>query len=419
VLIPGLVLAVLLCWGLPAKSGDWPGWRGPTGQGTCTEKDLPLEWSARTGKNVLWKMPLPGADGKLRQDQNQSSPIVKKGLVFLTTSFWPAGVLPKDFPEHHVVCFRAADGKQLWDVKIAPGPWSRASDLRGGYTVPTPAADEKHVYVVFGSSVIASLTHAGKLVWRKEIVPYDFDVAMASSPVLYGDTVLLQCDGMRNSRFLAYETKSGNIAWSVKRPTASFSHSTPVLVRIKDKPQLLVASTNAVQGLEPSDGKILWWCQASGDTVSPVLGGGVVYCDNGRGSTGVAVDPTGTGDVTKTHRKWKLDRVPDGFSSPVIVGNRLYRLTDPGMLRSWKLATGADETVLRLQGVSTAASPFTTPEGRIYAASAGKSFVVKAGEKPVVLASNDLEDASPCSPAVAEGRIYLKGRRWLWCIGTK
>jgi outer membrane protein assembly factor BamB len=397
---------------------DWPGWRGPTGQGTCAQKNLPLEWSARTGKNVLWKKEIPGAGGKLRQDQNQSSPIVKKGLVLLTTSFWPAGRSPKEFPEHHVVCFRAADGKLLWDTKIAHGPWSRAEDLRGGYTVPTPAADDQRVYVVFGSSVIAALTHAGKEVWRKEIVPHDFDVAMASSPVLYRDTLLLQCDGVRNSRLLAFDCKTGNERFSHKR-NVSFSHSTPVLVTVAGKPQLLVAAATAVQGVDPEDGKVLWWCSGAGDTCSPVLGNGVVYCDSGRGSVGVAVAPGGKGDVTKTHRKWKLDRVPGGFSSAVTAGDRLYRLLDPGVLRSWKLASGEDEITLRLPGVSTAASPFTTPEGRLYAASAGRSFVVKTGEKPEVLATNDLGDASPASPAVSEGRIYLKGRRYLWCIGRK
>jgi outer membrane protein assembly factor BamB len=419
-----VVLAGLLTWasglspGETAPGGeDWPGWRGPTGQGISHEKDLPTEWDAKSGKNVLWKTALPG-DG-LHQDQNQSSPIVKNGLVFLTTSFWPKGTTGKDFPEHHVVCYRAEDGKLNWDEKIAPGPWSRAADLRGGYTVPTPAADEQRVYVVFGSSVLAALSHAGKQLWRKEIVPYDFDVAMASSPVLYRGTVLLQCDGVRNSRLLAFDAKTGEVRWSEKRPTAGFSHSTPVLVRVEDKPVLLVAASGAVQGVSPDDGKVLWWCQGTGDTVSPVLAAGIVYCDNGRGGMGVAVAPGGSGDVTKTRRKWKIDRVPGGFSSPVIVGDRLYRLTDPGVLRSWKLATGEEGPSLRLQGVSTAASPFTTPEGRIYAASAGKSFVLKAGEKPEVLASNDLGDAGQASAAVAGGRIYLKGRRFLWCVGRK
>ena len=134
---------------------------------------------------------------------------------------------------------------------------------------------------------------------------------------------------------------------------------------------------------------------------------------------GACVDPTGEGDVSKTHLRWKIDRVGQGYSSPVIVGDRIYRLTDPGVLRSWGLAKGEAGPTIRVPGASTSASPFTTPEGRIYVASAGKSHVVRAGEKLELLASNDLGDPSSASPAVAGGRIYLRGQRYLWCIGAK
>jgi hypothetical protein len=180
-----------------------------------------------------------------------------------------------------------------------------------------------------------------------------------------------------------------------------------------------VAASNALQGIDPHSGDVLWWCAARGDTVSPVLGGGLVYLDSGRGGEAVAVDPTGRGDVTRINRKWKLQRVPEGFSSPVIVGDYLYRLCNPETLRCWRLADGAEVFKERLPGVSTASSPFTTPEGHIYFASAGKSYVVKAGAKLDVLAVNDLADGSQASPAVAEGCIFLKGRKQLYCIGKK
>jgi outer membrane protein assembly factor BamB len=417
---PSLAIALFfLC--LPAVSaGDWPSWRGPTGQGVADDKGLPLEWDAKSGKNVLWKAELPGNDGKSRQDQNQSSPVVVKGKVFLTLSYWPKGVDSKEFPEHHVLCFDAATGKQLWDVKVAHGPWSRASDLRGGYTVPTPAADAERVVVCFGSSVLACLDHKGKQLWRKEITPYQFDVTMGSSPVLYKGTVIMQFDGVtRTSRMAAFDLKTGDEKWSVKRPTVGFSHSTPTLATVGKKTQLLVAASNAIQGVDPDDGKVLWWCQSSGDTASPVMAGGLVYCDSGRGGLGACVDPTGEGDVTKTHRKWKIDRVPEAFSSPVVVSGRLYRLMNSGVLQSWKMSDGEEGEKVRLSGVSSWVSPFTTPEGRIYCASAGKSVVLEAGEKPKVLATNDLGDGSNASPAVAGGRIYLKGRKYLWCIGGK
>jgi outer membrane protein assembly factor BamB len=404
----------------PAPAGDWPGWRGPTGQGVSEEKDLPLTWNGKTGENVLWKVRLPGQEGNTKQDQNQSSPIVAKGKVFITASYWPGAAEPaKTYPEHHVVCYNAADGKQLWDARIEPGPW-KLTDLRGGYTAPTPACDGERVYVVFGSAVIAALDLDGQPVWRREIVPFDFDVALGSSAVIHGETVILQCDGIKNSsRLVAYDRKTGELKWQEKRPKNDFSHSTPVLVRVGDRVQLLVAASNALQGVDPANGNVLWSCAGKGDTASPVYGAGVVYCDSGRGGPGVAVDPTGAGDVTTSHRKWTLNQVPEGFSSPVIVGAYLYRVHNPGILKCWKLATGELVFQERLEGVSTSASPFTTPDGRIYLASAGKSYVVRAGPKLEVLAINDLDDGAHPSAAVAGGRIYLKGRQYLYCIGTK
>src|SRR5262249_7747876 len=238
------------------------------------------------------------------------------------------------------------------------------------------------------------------------------------SPVLYRKTVILQLDGLnRSSRLAAFNRKTGALEWERKRPTVGFSHSTPVLVRLGGKDTLLVAASNAVQGVSPSDGKELGWCAAAGDTASPVLGNGLVYCDSGRGGIGVCVEPGGSGDVTKTRRKWKLDRVPEGFSSPVVVGPLLMRLCNPGVLKGWKMASGEEGFTVRLQGVSTASSPVVSGGGRLYLASAGRSYVVKPGEKPEVLAVNELGDGSPASPAVANGRLYLRGRRYLWCVG--
>lgn len=411
----GLFLSIGL-----TQAEDWPAWRGPTGQGISQEKGLPIYWGGKERRGMRWQTALPGVRDKARQDQNQSSPIVRRGHVFLTASYWPAGVDSKQFPEHHVVCYRASDGQQLWDTRIEHGPWSRASDLRGGYTAPTPAADSDHVYVLFGSSVLAALDFEGKLLWRKEITPYKFDVAIGTSPVLFGDNVLVQCDQTdRSSRLLAFDRKTGDLKWEKKRPNVQFAHSTPVLAEVKGQTQLLVAASNALQGVDPDNGEVLWWCAAHGDTVSPVLGDGLVYLDSGRGGAAAAVDPTGRGDVTSTHRKWQIKHVPEGFSSPVIVGGRLYRLTNPETLRCWKLADGEQVFTERLPGVSTASSPFSTPEGHIYFASAGKSYVVKAGAKLEVLAVNDLGDGSQASPAVAAGCIFLKGRQALYCIGDK
>ncbi len=406
-----------------AAADDWPNWRGPGGMGHTTEKNLPLTWGGKDGAKVLWKAPLYDPTVKLNLDQNQSSPVVRAGRVYVTLSYWPAGVSQDKYPEHHVLCFRAADGKRLWDTVVPPGPWL-LKDLRGGYTAPTPAVDGERVYVAFGSAVVAALDLDGKLIWRKEIKPHFFDVAFAASPVLYRGNILVMCEQLADkSTLLAFDRKTGNLAWEKKRPGADWTHSTPVLAQVNGKPQLLVAAAKAVQGLDPDNGAILWTCKTggerTGDTPSPVYGGGLVYCDSGRGGPGVAVDPTGRGDVTATHLKWTIQGVPQGFSSPVIVGDYLYRVHAPGVLKCWQLATGKQVYSQRLEGVSTSSSPIATADGRLYFASAGKSYVVQAGPKFQVLAVNDLGDASQASAAVADGRIFLKGGRNLYCIGKK
>src|SRR6185437_9863033 len=362
---------------LTAAAADWPGWRGPTGMGQSDDKNLPLTWGGKANANVLWKVPLPGQDKMAAQDQNQSSPIVVGDRVFIATSYWAGKKDPKQVPEHHVACYRATDGQKLWDTPIEPGPWL-FGDLRGGYTAPTPAADAERLYVVFGSSVIAALDHAGKLVWRKTITPFKFDVALAASPVLFGETVILQCDeNDRQSRLIAFDRKTGATAWEEKRPTVGFAHSTPVLAAIGGKTQLLVSASNALQGVDPANGKVLWTCAAKGDTVSPVFGNGIAYIDTGRGGPAFAIDPTGIGDVTKTHLKWKINNLPEGYGSPVAAGEYLYRLHSQETLRCMKLATGEVMFTERLPGVSVPSSPIAS-NGLLYLVSGGKSYVVKA-----------------------------------------
>jgi outer membrane protein assembly factor BamB len=410
----------LLLFASPVCAEDWPSWRGPTGMGITTVKDLPLTWGGKDQANVFWKSPLPGIDGKTKFDHNQSSPIVCNGRVFLIMVFWPEGTPQSEFPEHHVACYDT-DGKQLWNTKVPPGPWL-LKDLRGGYSAPTPCSDGERVYALFGSSELVALDFDGKLVWRTEITPYAWDVAIGGSPILYKDNILVLADGTQPkiSRLIAFDKKSGAVKWEQKRPTSNFNHSTPVLAEVKGKTQLLVSSSNALQGLDPDDGSVIWWANNGGDVPTPVLGKGLVYSENGRGGPGIAVEPTGTGDVTKSLVKWKTAPVPEGYSSPIIAGDYVYRVHQPGILKCWHLTDGALTYSERLpNGVDHSASPFVTPEGRIYFAGAGVSAVIASGPKYEVLATNELGDASRASAAVAGGRIYLKGGKYLWCIGKK
>jgi outer membrane protein assembly factor BamB len=272
------------------------------------------------------------------------------------------------------------------------------------------------------------MDYRGKIVWRKEIVPYTFDVTVASSPIVYKDTVILLCamSEPSDSRVVAFDKTSGKESWQKSLAGTAFGHSTPVIIDVKGKPQMLVVASGmsvadaALQSLDPASGERLWWCRGAGDVPSPAYGSGVVYFDSGRGSPGIAVDPTGSGDVTKTHVRWTIDQVPEGLGSPTIVGERVYRLHAPEILKCWDVASGKLVYAKRLEGISsTWASPVADPLGRIFFASAGKSYVIQAGPEFRVLAVNDLGDGNHASPAVADGTLYLVGMKNIYAVKSR
>jgi outer membrane protein assembly factor BamB len=415
-------VVAVLAFAVSVRAEDWPSWRGPTGMGQSTAVGVPTNWGGKEQTNVLWKAPLYENE-KVKRDQNQSSPIVVGDRVFVTLSFWPVGAKDRSFPEHHVMCYAAADGKKLWDVTVEPGPWL-LTDLRGGYTVPTPASDGKTLVVAFGSSVIAALEFDGKIRWRKEITPYSFDVCIGASPILYKDTALFLCDltkSSKTSNLLAFDLATGDIRYKEPRPDSDWTHSTPVLVNMAGKTQLLVADASGPQGLDPSTGKKLWWftwSQRVGDTTTPLYADGLVYCDSGRGGPGVAVEPTGVDQLPKTSLKWKVN-VPEAFSSPVAVGKVMYRAVNPGQLTCVDLENGKELFRERAERLDAAVSPIATADGFVYFAGGGKSYVLKADRKLDIVSVNDLDDPSKASAAIAGSRLYIKGGRNLYCIGAK
>ena len=415
-----LFVVFLSCARVQAE--DWPGFRGPTGLGYTTERNLPNSWGGEDGENVLWQTPLVG--------EGHASPIVWGDRVFVCTARWADDVQRREevIPEHHLLCYAASDGKLLWDTRVPPGPWLR-TDFRsgpgGGYACPTPTTDGRLVYCAFGSSVMAAIDFQGRIVWRVEIVPYTFDVTLGSSPVLYKNTLILLCAMAKSSdsKLAAFGKATGKLLWQQELPQTGFGHSTPILLPIRGKTQLIFSASGggpsgqALQSFDPDSGKRLWWCWGAGDAASPAYGGGILYFDSGRGGPGVAVDPTGSEDVSQTHIRWKVSQVPEAIGSPVIVGDHVYRLHSPGILKCWDRKSGQRIYVERLDGMTTTwASPIVDPTGRIFFANAGKSFVIQAGPAYKVLAVNELGDPNHASPAVSGGSMFLVGTKYVYCI---
>ena len=413
--------AILAVLGSAAQAEEWPQFRGPTGMGVTADKTLPVQWGGEKGENVAWKAPFVG--------EGHASPVVWGDRVFITTVRWAGGKPdPAVIPEHHVLCYQASDGKLLWDTSVPPGPWRR-EDFRsgpgGGYAAPTPAVDGKNVFVVFGSSVMASLDLDGKIAWRQEIRPYTFDVTIGSSPVLFGDTILFLCAMAKpsDSRLVGFSKADGQVKWETKLPKTGYGHSTPLLIDVHGKPQLIVIATGkdeALQSFDPADGRRLWWCKAAGDASSPAYGSGILYVDSGRGGNGFAVDPTGTGDVGATHVKWTSEKMGESIGSPLIVGDHVVRLQGGGVVKVWAAADGKETDKQRFEKLGSSwASPIVDGNGRIYFATGGKSYVVQSGPQLKILAVNDLGDPNHASPAVSRGRLYIAGLKNLYCIAAR
>jgi outer membrane protein assembly factor BamB len=423
-----MVVALLMLAAVDAsQAGNWPCWRGPTGMGFTDEKDLPLRWDGKTKENLLWKVPLGGI--------GNASPIVWDDRVFVMVSRKQTNKEQDDkqIPEHWVACFQAADGKELWRTPIPPGHYPRGYGI---YAVPTPVTDGKRVYCCFSSGVTVALDFDGKVLWRDEIageVPKHYD-GLISSPLLFEDTVIRIVNvtqGMGNGVVQALEKDTGKVKWGKKLPKSNSANASPVLLPVNGKRQLVLASgNNLLEALNPADGTTIWSFKRRMGDLSPVYADGILFTDC-PGGPGIAIDPTGQGDVTKTHEKWRIEKTPASYAyaSPVICDGYIYRVHKPGILHCWKLSTGELMYTERVEGLTNLASPVSGPEGRVYFLTSATSYVIKAGPKLEVLARNELggyNGNNGPSPAIANGRIYVRDAEpagpagaSLYCIGKK
>jgi outer membrane protein assembly factor BamB len=322
-------------------------------------------------------------------------------------------------PEHHLSCYQAADGKLLWKTVIPQGKEPMGYAI---YAVPTPVTDGKAVYCWFGSGVLAAVDFDGKLLWRQERAgPFNMNPGICSSPALFGDTMILACDRNRDLGWLqGIDKKTGEVKWEKKRAGNGWSNTAPILLDVKGKPQLILLGAHTLEGLDPASGEPVWSCKAGGFGESPAYGGGILYVDRGENSLAQAVDPTGSGDVTATHVKWKVEKSPGDYSSPVVAGEYIFKTQKEGVIACLKLATGETAFTAPLDGVSKLASPVATADGRVYFVSTGKSYVLKAGPTLEVLGKGDLGGGgNGSSPAFSGGKIFVRDHENLWCIGKK
>lgn len=416
---------------------NWPQWRGPDGQGISAEKNLPVEWSDK--KNIQWKTPIPG--------KGHSSPIVWDKHIFLTTSVEGA-TIEREKPIVHtiqgkefkhpdwagsdhkytlkVLCLDAESGKILWEQAAYEGSMFDYRHKKNTYASPTPVTDGRYVYVSFGSEGVYCYDFKGKLVWKKSLggIP-TLGMGAGTSPVLYENLMILQCDENtgENSFIAAFDKKTGKEVWRVKRPV-QVSWTTPVIAKTSKRTELITNGNEWIISYDPATGKEVWRSKGvqSNAIHTPLVGKDMVIVSAGfPAKRTMAIRLGAEGDLTDTPNVlWKYEKGTAYVASPILYGDYVYLISDKGILTCLEAKTGE----VKYEGgrvpvpATFMASPVAFDGKLLISSEDGDTFVVKAGTEHEILKTNSIGEPIFTSPALAGGRIYIRGGEHLYCIGS-
>jgi outer membrane protein assembly factor BamB len=378
------------------RTGDWPQFRGPGGNGSSTESGFPVEWSKDRG--VRWKVELPG--------RGLSSPVIAGGRLYLTACTGP------EEERLHVLCFDARTGRRLWERQFwATGPTQ--CNRKTCMAAPTIAADGARVFALFATGDVAALDREGTLLWYRSLCG-DYptignNVGMAASPVLHQNTLFVAMENVGDSFVAGLDAGTGRNRWKLSR-AQKINWTTPLVVEGGGRAQVLFQSPEELTAHDPETGTRLWRVEGKLATIpSPVAADGAVFAPGG---TSLALRPGAT-DVS---RLWESDKLPSATASPTFYKGRLYTVNSAGVVTC---ADPKDASVLwraRAAGPHSASPVFA--EDRLYLVSEkGTTTVLQLGDEPKTLAENVLEDVFIASPALSGGAIYLRSDRALYCLG--
>jgi outer membrane protein assembly factor BamB len=403
----GSVLSLLLVLGSVAvRAEDWPQFRGPTGQGHSTERGVPIEWSE--SRNVIWKTPVPG--------RGWSSPVVAGGRVWLTTATRGTGVSLR------ALAFDVETGREVVNVEVFRAGTADLLNFKNSHASPTPIVEGDRVFVHFGADGTAALTTSGDVVWRKRL-PYESQHGNGGSPVLFGDLLILSCDGSDDAFVVALDKRSGEVRWRTRRrQPADQAYSTPLVIRVGERDQLVSVGAFRAAAYDPQSGREIWrvsYDDGFSNVPRPVFGHGLVYIATGfQQPSLLAVRADGAGDVSSTHVAWTLGRAAPLTPSPLLAGNELYVVNDVGIATCLDARTGKPHWVQRLGG-NYSASPVLA-DGRIYFLSEeGVATVIAPGTTFRRLATNTLDGATLASMAVSAGSFFIRTDTHVYRIGAQ
>ena len=390
---------------------DWPGWRGPRADGTVKDAGFPLTWTAT--ENVKWKTELRGA--------GHSSPVVSNGKVFV------AGCVEKE-KARVLYCVDRASGKIEWE-RVAVVSELEKKHNENSWASSTPAADGERVYITFLDRPqlrVYCYDFRGNKLWEKNPGEFHSTHGFCSPPILYQDLVIVNADQDapkgQSAYIVAFDKRTGEEKWRADRPNKLRSYCPPVVIDAAGKKQLVLTGSKCVASYDPDTGKQNWIVNGPTEQFvsSMVLHDGVLLLTAGYPDNWImAIDPGGSGNVTKTHVLWSKSKEGGYVPSPVAHAGKLFLVDDKGVASCWDVKTGKQYWKERLSGKGHHASAVAA-DGRIYfVADDGTTFVVKASDEFELLATNPLGDRVFASPAFSDGDVFLRGAKHMWCVAGK
>lgn len=425
--------------------GSWPSFRGPQASGIADGQNLPDEWSTKTGQNILWRTPIPGLA--------HSSPIVWGNRVFVTSavssdpkaSFRPGlygdGDASKDRSTHRWMLYALdkQSGKIVWERVAYQGEPREKRHIKATYANSTPATDGRIVVAWFGSQGVYAYDVKGRFLWKVDLGRLDFGAydiptyewGSASSPIIWKDLVILQCDTQTDSFILALNANTGETVWKTDRDEIP-SWGTPTVAMTSKGEELIANASNYIRGYDPRTGKELWRLGRSSKITAPtpIFADDVLVVVSGRGPERpiFVVKAGARGDLTLPDGKTSSDTViwsrtgrGSYMPTPLIYNGILYVLANNGTFDAYNLKTGAEVYRQRLSVVGSgfSASPVAS-DGKIYLSNEdGEILVVAAGEKFNHIATNSMGELLMATPALSDGVMYVRSSASLFAIGRK
>lgn len=420
-----------------AFSSDWPQFRGPDGQGLALDAQIPVKWDQ--SDNVRWSTDIPGT--------GWSSPVVQGNRVWVTTA-----VETKPTPEQiakqqkesrltpdlfkrrqvagsvslRVLCLDRTNGQIIRETEFGTVDSPEAIHVGNTYASPTPVIEGDHLYVHFGIHGTACLdANTHQVIWKR-VIPVFYSVGVGSSPILYGDLLVLVCDGIDKQFVTALDKTTGKDVWETNRPPIRAedgqlrkAYSTPLLIQHDKTDQLVIPGAQWIVSYEPLTGKEIWRVdhgEGFSNVPRPVYGDGTVYVCTGYGVPQLwAIRVDGQGDVTKTHVTWKVTRQIPKNPSPLLIDNLLFAVSDNGIVSCFDARTGEAYWQKRIGG-NFSASPVLASGHVFFCSHEGDVTAFRASAEMSDPVTSHLDGQLMASPAVVDSSVILRSRTKLYCI---